>query len=358
MNTKKINTDCRHFKGDLPCRFHKKEGVECEACPYYDPIQEKILIIKLGAAGDVIRTTPLLRKLKQVYPAAFITWLTASPELVPADWVDKIFPFVLPQLEMLRASKFDLLINLDKDREACALANQIFAEKKLGFVLSALNRCQPANADAEHKFLTGIFDSKNKENSKSYPEEIFEICGYKFQGEKYILSNFADGKFNWNISEKKPLIGLNTGCGGRWTSRLWPEQNWIDLAKQLKARGTGVIILGGPDEHEKNQRIARQSGATYLGHFPLTQFINLVDQCDLVVTAVTMAMHITIGLGKKIVLFNNIFNRHEFELYGLGEILEPAIECNCFFSPTCPNRCMEHIYVPTVVETCERLLKD
>ena len=119
-----------------------------------------------------------------------------------------------------------------------------------------------------------------------------------------------------------------------------------------------MLILGGPDEHEKNIRISQQSGATYLGHFPLKQFINLVDQCDLIVTAVIMAMHITIGLEKKIILFNNIFNRHEFELYGLGEIIEPAIDCDCFFSPTCPNNCMEHIYVKTVIETCERLLKD
>lgn len=354
----KVNKNCHYFKGDLPCRFHKKEGVECEQCQYYEPIQEIILIIKLGAAGDVIRTTPLLRKLKQVYPAAFITWLTLSPELVPADWVDEIFPFDLTHLEILRASKFDLLLNLDKDREACALTNQIFAVEKKGFVLSDQNRCEPANVDANHKFITGIFDSQNKANIKSYPEEIFEICGFKFQGEKYILSNFADRNYSWNISEKKPLIGLNTGCGGRWTSRLWPEQNWIELAKKLKTLGNGALILGGPDEHEKNIRIAQQSGATYLGHFPLNQFINLVDQCDLVVTAVTMAMHITIGLDKKIILFNNIFNRHEFELYGLGEIIEPAINCDCFFSPICPNNCMEQIYVKTVIKTCERLLKD
>ncbi|RLG28264.1 glycosyltransferase family 9 protein, partial [Methanosarcinales archaeon] len=135
-------------------------------------------------------------------------------------------------------------------------------------------------------------------------------------------------------------------------------KNWIDLAKKLKSKGFGVLILGGPEEHEKNLRIAQQSSALYLGHFPLTQFINLVDQCDLIVTAVTMAMHIAIGLEKKLVLFNNIFNRHEFELYGLGKILEPAIECDCFFSPTCPNNCMEHIYVDTVVEACEQLLED
>ncbi len=352
----KINDDCRYFKGDVPCFYHKKENVVCERCPYYDPIEQKILIIKLGAAGDVIRTTPLLRKLRQVYPNAYITWLTLTPGLVPTGWVDQVLSFNLKSIVTLQTSHFDLLINLDKELEACALANQVAAREKKGFGLSDLNRCQPINAASKHKFLTGIFDTLNKNNVKSYPQEIFEICGFEFQGEKYILNNFAENNYQWNIPESCPLVGLNTGCGGRWRSRLWHEENWIELAKKLKVQRKGVLILGGPEEHEKNLRIAEKSGATYLGHFPLVQFINLVDQCDLVVTAVTMATHIAIGLEKKIVLFNNIFNRHEFELYGLGKILEPDIKCDCFFTKECPHNSMEHIYVDTVVSACEQLI--
>ena len=98
----KVNNDCRYFKGDIPCSYHKKENVICETCSYYDPIKEKTLIIKLGAAGDVIRTTPILRKLKQIYPASYITWLTLTPELVPADWVDQIWasPVLAPYIEL------------------------------------------------------------------------------------------------------------------------------------------------------------------------------------------------------------------------------------------------------------------
>jgi heptosyltransferase-2 len=196
----------------------------------------------------------------------------------------------------------------------------------------------------------------NKANSKSYPQEIFEMCGFTFQGEKYILSNFAEKRIKWDLPTQRPLVGLNTGCGGRWVSRLWPEENWIKLAKKLLASGKGVLILGGSDEHEKNERIAKKSGAIYSGYFPLTTFINLIDQINLMVTAVTMALHIAIGLEKKLVLFNNIFNKNEFELYGLGEILEPAIACDCYFSPVCPHDSMKHIYVDTVLKACERLL--
>ena len=85
-----------------------------------------------------------------------------------------------------------------------------------------------------------------------------------------------------------------------------------------------------------------------------------MNQCDLVVTGVTMAMHITLGLGKKIVLLNNIFNKYEFELYGLGTIIEPDKPCLCYFQPTCTNpeyRCMEHLPVKNVVAACDRLLR-
>ena len=70
-----------------------------------------------------------------------------------------------------------------------------------------------------------------------------------------------------------------------------------------------------------------------------------------------MAMHITIGLRKKIVLFNNTFNPREFELYGLGEILEPEFNCSCYYSPVCPNNCMQYLRVDSVLESCTRLLR-
>ena len=129
------------------------------------------------------------------------------------------------------------------------------------------------------------------------------------------------------------------------------------LAKELKAGGITPLFLGGEQEHAKNLQIAKASGALYPGHFAMNQFMSEVNQCELVVTAVTMAMHIAIGYGKKIVLFNNIFNKHEFELYGNGEILEPDFACDCFYSPTCPNNCMQYLSVERVFDACLRLLK-
>lgn len=63
-----------------------------------------------------------------------------------------------------------------------------------------------------------------------------------------------------------------------------------------------------------------------------------------------MAMHLGIGLNKRIVLFNNIFNRNEFELYGQGQILEPDVDCLGCFKPVCDRDCMNLLPVDPVIE--------
>jgi lipopolysaccharide heptosyltransferase III len=358
-----IKTDCRHFRGGVPCTPHKQFGVHCvddqgHDCPHYDRITTRILIIKLGAIGDVIRTTPLLQKLQEVHPSAAVYWLTYTPEILPSS-VDVPLDFSLKNIVTLRSIPFDLLFNLDKDPEACALTAQVQAKEKRGFTMTD-GTVAPIDEAARAKFETGVFDDVSKANTKSYVQEIFDICGFPFGGEQYQLDNFSGMGFSWKLSKKKPVIGLNTGCGGRWTSRLWAEKNWRALAMSLKKSGYEVVFLGGAQEDSRNRKLAKTTGGKYFGHFPLRQFINLVDQCDLVVTGVTMAMHITIGLGKKIVLFNNIFNKHEFDLYQNGILLEPSRPCQCFYQPTCTNeeyQCMDFLSVQAIADACRSLLK-
>lgn len=346
------NINCRYYRGHIPCVHHKESGTHCHSCDHYEALQERILIIKLGAIGDVIRTTPLIRKLKQEYPNAEITWLTYSPEVVPKNWVDNILDFTLINVIWLERQEFDWLINLDKDREAIAIAVNIKAKRKSGFQMNKYGKCIPMGSLAEkEKWLTGLWDDLNRLNTLNYMEEIFSICGFSFSGEEYILElKDLDIKKN---QDKKSVVGLNTGCGARWITRLWPEAYWIELAGLLKDRKYEVMILGGPPEDEKNKRIASASGTDYYGVMVLEEFFKHINKCDIIVTQVTMAMHVAIALKKYLVLMNNIFNKNEFFLYNNGVILEPDLDClGCFkqqYNSTCSKlNCMEMI-VPTQV---------
>jgi len=344
-----INPDCKFYKGDVPCEPHKEFGYHCESCSSYKKIGAKILIIKLGAIGDVIRTTPILRKLKGEYPDAYITWLTYTPEILSLEWVDRILIPDVESIELIKQIEFDWLINLDKDSLAISLTAQIKAKHKNGFTIDENGHTQPISSNAEkHKWITGLFDDKNKENNKHYIQEVFEILGFDFKEEEYILP--VNTQYQWDIDHTKKVIGLNTGCGGRWTSRLWPNEYWITLAKNLLDRDFEVILLGGEQEDEKNHLLATTCGGKYFGHFNLSKFISLVDNCDLIITAVTMTMHIAMGLKKKTIIFNNIFNSREFYLYGRGEIIEPQPKCGCYYSAICPHDSMKKIKPHKVLE--------
>jgi ADP-heptose:LPS heptosyltransferase len=350
-----INTDCIYFKGDIPCSPHKMYGYHCE-CKEYKKIKHTILIIKLGAIGDVIRTTPLLRKIRKEFSGAYITWFTYTPEILHPDWVNKILKVSAENIEFIKNIKFNWVINLDKDPIAIALTNSLNADRKSGFTLDEWGHPKAISSLAEkNKWLTGIFDDLNKQNKKHYVEEMFAICGFEFNDEEYVINVDLEEKA-WNIDKSKRVVGLNTGCGGRWSSRLWPKENWVKLAKNLLENNFEVILLGGEQENEKNKWIAELSGAKYFGYFSLSTFISLLDECELIITAVTMAMHLTIALKKKLILFNNIFNKNEFYLYGRGQILEPEFDCNCYFSPVCENNCMQYIYPEKVYFEVNRLL--
>jgi len=83
--------DCRHFTGEKPCAPHKSEGVICLDCPRYDPIKKRILIVKLDAAGDVLRSTAILPAYHKNNPGISIWWVTengSKPLLEKNPYID------------------------------------------------------------------------------------------------------------------------------------------------------------------------------------------------------------------------------------------------------------------------------
>jgi len=353
-----VQYNCRHFKGTVPCKPHKKYGVECGPdCSHYEEIKGNILIIKLGAMGDVIRTTPLLKKLKKEYPEHRIYWLTYFLNVLP-EGVDVPLSFNVESLTYLQSVTFDLGINLDKEPEACALMDQLNIKNKYGFGLN-LGMPAPINELAEHKFKTGISDSYSKSNTQHYLQEIFSICGWEYNGEEYILPEAKSKTVTEKIDNGNIYIGLNTGCGKRWTSRQWPLVNWSELINMLQHDGQKVLLLGGENEDEQNRELSKKTGAEYLGYFPFKEFIYLMNKCSLIVSTVTMAMHVAIGLKKPLVLLNNIFNSNEFHTFTDSKILEPDRECECYYRPTCVNEvsCIADVKPIQVFEAVKNLLQ-
>ena len=92
---------------------------------------EKIIIIKLGALGDVVRTLPIAEALNKKYPNSKIIWITKKNAIEIFDnspFIKKVFPMPFNTNE-----EFSKLYNFDIEKEATELAMKIKANEKFGF---------------------------------------------------------------------------------------------------------------------------------------------------------------------------------------------------------------------------------
>ena len=353
-----LRTDCVHYLGDRPCRPHVEAGHRC-TCIHFQPTNRRGVIIKLGAAGDVLRSTPLLRALDPLNTGTKILWVTHFPDLLPSLACETVRP-TAGTMARIACGTWDFCWNLDKDQEACALAASTKAKEYRGYTLRD-GVPYPMDEAAWHKFATGIDNPYSRRNRQTYVQEVFDITGLPFQGEEYWLrdTTAAAKETAIRLVPRNSAIGLNIGAGKRWPSRIWPVEYWIELIRLLKARGLQPILLGGPEEVEMSARLVDATGCSASSVQPLEIFYAMIERCECVVSAVTMAMHLAIGARTPLVLLNNIFNRYEFELYGRGEIVEPGGLCDCYYSPVCRTgrKCINEIVPKMVLEAVLRSLK-
>ncbi|MGQ9695200.1 MAG: glycosyltransferase family 9 protein [Thermodesulfobacteriota bacterium] len=362
--------DCRYFMGDRPCRFKRT----CPGCPDYSPMGKRILIIKLAAIGDVLRTTPLLTGLKRAYPQSHITWVVdkeAYPLLKNNPLIDRLLPYEFAPLFSLESESFDLVIGLEKEVRGAALVSKFKGQEKKGFGLSGEGNVYPLNKGSEYAFLLGLDDNlKFYQNKKTYPELIFEMADLPYQKDEYLLSlsaedkNFAE-EFARQTGLKKGevIVGLNTGAGDVFANKSWTIEGYGQLIEELqKELAVRLLLLGGPKEQERNAAIVKKYGRAVIDtgcHNTLTQFAALVNLCHIVVTGDTTALHLAIALKKNVVAIFGPTCAQEIELYGRGEIVKTTLSCapcyrrRCDISPSC----MEVITPEEVIESINKFIR-
>ena len=98
----------------------------------------RILIIKIGALGDVLRTSFIAQALKDKYknknPEVFwITSPTAEHLLSNNPYIDEII--FSEEKSKIKNIEFDLIINLEEDKDNTSFASSIDSNKKIGFLI-------------------------------------------------------------------------------------------------------------------------------------------------------------------------------------------------------------------------------
>jgi ADP-heptose:LPS heptosyltransferase len=368
---REIAWDCRFFLGDRPCVWHKRTAVLC-TCDHYDPIEERILIVKLDAMGDVLRSTALLPPLAEVHPRGSITWITRKesvPLLQRNPYVTEVLEVGPDALAQLQTRVFDRVINLDAAKTSAALASAARSDRKDGFILDGRGYVQPTNEAARAWLEAGIFDDIKRQGTATYQDRMAGILGLAGRQHHYVLElgdeereRAAAHLESIGLDLRRPIVGLNTGAGGRWPLKQWREDGYLSLVRRLDAReDVQFLLLGGQAEEDRNERLKAKSPVRLFDpgcKNTVRHFAGLVDRCDVVVTGDTLAMHLSLARGRRTVVLFGPTSAAEIELYGLGEKVVPDMTCLSCYKTSCdfvPN-CMDLISTDMVEQAVVRQL--
>jgi len=373
LKKENIRFDCRHYSGYKPCGLSEF----CLDCEKFEPMGTRILVIKLAALGDVLRTTAILPGLKKQYPESHITWITdpsTRPLLENNPMIDVLYDFDASGVLTVTRLSFDLALNFEKEDRALALMDAVRASTKRGFAASESGTLSIANDAALYALQLGLHDPlKFQHNTKTYQQIIYEMAEIPYSGEEYILAlsersvKFArETRERLGISHDRFTIGLNTGCGGVFETKRWTSRGFCDLARKLDSGGNcQILLLGGRREENFNRSLLEACDASLIDtgcHNTLEEFCGIVSLCDVIVSSDSLAAHIAIALEKQAVVFFGSTCHQEVDLYGRGEKIVSDFPCSPCYLKTCDRHpsCMEDLKADRVykaVQTCIRNLQ-
>lgn len=257
----------------------------------------RVLIIKLGALGDVIRTTPLLRALK----GHEVTWITESEALPLLEGCPLIHRLVATDAPgHILEGRYDLILNLEDDWYLGLVTN--YAASPHARVIGPGGAHAWFDMSLSSRFGSERANALKFANRRTYQEMLFEMAGLEFNGEEpwcpFPLDEAISG-----------LIGVEHRTGDKWPSKRW--NRFEELSDRLECAGYEVRWLG------------------LRGH--VYEYVQDIAECEVVISGDTLAMHLGIALQKPTVALFTCTSPWEVEGYGrLAKVISPKLEAHFY----------------------------
>lgn len=360
----KIKT-CKNFNGYKPC-FPDHDCWK-DGCKEYNPMGTRILIVNLDAMGDVLMTTAQLPAIKRKYPQSTIYWITlknAVALLKFNPYIDRVYTYDFESLSILKSLQFDLVMNVDKSQRSGALTMQVDAKERLGFGINENGQIIPLNKGAEYNFQLGMDDHlKFKVNQRLGQDYLSETFDLEYSRDEYVFS-FSDDELNFQneykssvgITDKDEIIGFNTGCSELFPNKkMTLEQHVALIEKFLSFSRFKIVLLGGPEDEERNNVIASAFPGKVINTPPregVRRGACYENISNLIITGDSFGMHLAIALKKYVVAWFGLSCWTEIDLYERGLKLFPeGLFCAPCWKKVCPYNleCIQMIDLERIV---------
>jgi heptosyltransferase-1 len=323
-----------------------------------------LLIVRLGALGDVVHAIPAAAALRQTFPAARIDWLVDAKHHPIVDLVTAIDRTIVLErptfagwtraVGQLRAGHYDMAIDLQGLLKSAVLARASGAARVIGFSIwhlrektarpfySDVRRADGAHVIAQNLRLleaAGVHETAIRFPLREAPSEALDALRAR-------------------IGAAARFALVNPGAA--WPNKRWPPDRFGDIAAFIaETCGLIPVVVWGPGEEIlAGAVIAASGGRAVLA--PPTKVVDLVAlsrAAALVVSGDTGPLHIATAVGTPTVSLFGPTDPHRNGPFSEEDLAVSRYEsCRCHYDRRCHHSpwCLADVAVAEVCAAVQR----
>lgn len=273
---------------------------------------KKILIVRLGAMGDVIHAMPAVAGLRIMFPNAHIGWiieerwsdlLRLSPIVDSVHTVDtrrwrkhllksEAVREAVASLRDIRAQHYDVTIDFQGAIKSALLAVLSGTPERYGF---ANPWEKPAGL-----FYTHTVRPQKKHVIQQNLELVMSFAEKEHAIQQGGLARFisADARLHDWANKRTMQLGLtgrfvmlNPGAG--WGAKQWPIERYTEVARALGSSGIRSLINFGPGEEALARHVEQCSdGHAVAASFAISELVAITSNATLFIGGDTGPLHL------------------------------------------------------------------
>ncbi|MBO0798098.1 MAG: glycosyltransferase family 9 protein [Blastocatellia bacterium] len=320
----------------------------------------RILIVRLGAIGDVVHALPALAALRRAMPAAHLAWVVecggAAQLLQDNPCLDELIELDLrgwgkmrgmaafrETIDRLRRPGFDLALDFQGLLKSAVIPWLLRIPRRIGFERESLR--EPLSA----LLLTERVEVDDDDHVIKKNLRLAAHIGCEFTGDYDFPIELKPEDEIFAAEQEKRFEGdfaiLNPGGG--WPTKLWGAGGYAAIADRLwEAYRIRPVVTFGPGEEGLAQAIASQArtAAVVLLASSLKQFFALARRARLFIGGDTGPMHLAAAAGAPIVaIFGPTSSRRNGPFSSTDVVIEKFdLDCrsDCYRRACSHNSCM------------------
>ena len=332
-----------------------------------------LLVVRLGALGDIVHTIPAVAALRTAFPAARLDWLVDARHRDIVDLVqglDRVVVLERPTIagwadvvRRLRQVRYDAALDFKGLMKSAVLARASGARRVIGFSIWHLRE----------KGARPFYSQTDASRTDRPPSDSTHVI-HKNLGLLTTLGIATDTiAFPLAHTHSDALAQVRSSLDGRpfalvnpgaaWPNKRWPAERFGEIAAVLRdVRGLSTVVVWGPGEEALARAVVEASrGAASMA--PPTGIADLVElsrAAALMVAGDTGPLHIAVAAGTPAVgLFGPTDPGRNGPWHPGDATVSRYGECACHYERKCHEAdwCLARIPVAEVTAAVQRVVR-